>query len=52
MKRYIEVKFIKPCPGYAYFPGDFGKVRLNKLYFLLKGGFIKGACHANTIEIY
>lgn len=41
MKGYIEVQFLKPCPGYSYFPGDYGCIKIKALTTLLKEGYIR-----------
>jgi hypothetical protein len=39
--KYIEVRFLKPHPKYAYFSGDSGTVDIKDLFKMVRGGFVK-----------
>lgn len=39
-KGYIKVKWVKPHPKYAYFTGDVGSVKADKVKELLDKGYI------------
>lgn len=38
---FVDVRFLRPHPSYAYFPGDFGIVRIKRVFEMVLDGYVK-----------
>jgi hypothetical protein len=38
---FVDVRFLRPCPSSAYFPGDLGIVNIKNVFNMVMDGYVK-----------